>query len=161
MLTLDVIKTGTFLLIASLLVIAAYTDIKERRISNRLSIGICLAFGMLSSLQIQAGISLMEAFIYPVAAGFVVSLVCTGLFALGLMGGGDVKLLASMALVAGPFMSLSFILYTALFGGVVALVTLVHARISGSPDTAKVPYGVAISAAGLWVCLERFSDITV
>jgi len=64
-------------------------------------------------------------------------------------------------LFAGPALSLSFILYVTLAGGLVALATLLHARARDlKPSKAKVPYGVAITLGGLWVCFQRFSTLS-
>jgi len=168
MITLTVIKTVSFLSIGALLVQAAYTDIKHRRISNKLCLGVCFLFAVLAFIQGVTGISWQVAFLWPVISGLVILSICSGLFALNMMGGGDVKLIAAMALVAGPLMSLSFVLYVALLGGVVALCTLAYAKLWAKPEVGanthqppKVPYGVAISACGLWVCAQRFSEITV
>lgn len=97
-----------------------------------------------------------------VAAGALVLAVCFGFFALHLMGGGDVKLLAATAVWFGFSQSLSaFIVQTAFWGGLLALLlillraqanrfavieTVVPAQILA---TKKIPYGVAIGIAGI------------
>jgi prepilin peptidase CpaA len=62
------------------------------------------------------------------------------------MGGGDVKLLASTSVWAGPALVFPLLMVTALAGGLVA-VGVLAARRRRSP----LPYGVAIAAGGLVV----------
>ena len=77
--------------------------------------------------------------------------VLTGLFALRMMGGGDVKLLAALALwlPAKPFFELLLIM--ALAGGVLTVVMGMWHIMHRRKDRLKIPYGIAIAAAGLWV----------
>ena len=77
------------------------------------------------------------------------------LFALGLMGGGDVKLLAAVALWF-PWQALGLLLLLmALLGGIVTLMTVIHHRLSRRLGQPEVPYGVAISLAAMWLVGER------
>lgn len=146
---------------SGLLIAAAVSDLQSRRIPNILSIAICGLYGLFALAEVISGAAFMGTVVWPLLSAFVVFLICTGLFALRLMGGGDVKLIAATALFAGPALSLHFVLYVTLLGGFVATGTLVHARLSKvtALDQAKVPYGVAIAAGGLWVCFQRFSSL--
>src|SRR3546814_12888346 len=90
------------------------------------------------------------------------------LFALRLCGGGDVKLFAAVSLWAGPSLFIPFAYYTALAGGLMALVLWLNHKVkrAGIPanllfvrsDAAfakqPMPYGVAIAAGGLFVALQ-------
>lgn len=99
------------------------------------------------------------------AVGFVIN-------ELGLMGGGDAKLLAATALWAGPGLVFELIAVTTVMGGLVALAVVLAAFVRHREVTArgeavapflrniaksKYPYGIAIAvggfvvAAGLWV----------
>ncbi len=90
-----------------------------------------------------------------------------GLFALGLMGGGDVKLLVVLSLWTGWSMAtVTFLMLTAISGGVLVLMILLL-RFLLPPLCNKlwpqrrlprlltrkepVPYGLAIAAAFLWL----------
>lgn len=73
-------------------------------------------------------------------------------YALGIMGGGDVKLLlALMPLIGYPCLS-QFALNTIRFGGLVAFAVLMHAKVYDGKcelrenNPPSVPYGVAIAA---------------
>jgi prepilin peptidase CpaA len=88
-------------------------------------------------------------------------LVATGLlFAFDMMGGGDVKLLSTTAVWAGPEHIALFIVTTAIIGGMVSvarMVWVVLARagmeISAVP-LARIPYGVAIAGGGMFVAAQ-------
>ncbi len=143
---------------AAVLIWAAITDIRSRRIPNPLSLTIMVLFGLFAVLQLFSGTDWQTALLWPLVSALLVFAVGIALFAASLMGGGDVKLMSAVALFAGPDFSLSFILYVTLAGGLVALMTLLHAKLKDAdPKAAKVPYGVAITIGGLWVCFQRFS----
>ena len=73
------------------------------------------------------------------------------LFALKAMGGGDVKLLTALALWISPALYLKLIIMMALLGGVLTLVFGGWNVMRRQKNRLTIPYGVAISAAGLWV----------
>ena len=159
--TISFINSGIFMALAGSLIWAAVSDLRHRRISNSLSLTIVALFGIFAVSQLFAGAAWKATLLWPVVAATIVFAVGAGLFAVRLMGGGDVKLMAAVALFAGPALSLSFILYVTIAGGVIALATLLHARIKAAdPAAAKVPYGVAITLGGLWVCFQRYSALS-
>lgn len=104
------------------------------------------------------------------AACAVMFAIGLGMFALGIMGGGDIKLLVVSMLWTGWGMaSITFIVYTALAGGVLALVvillrrTVVPMLVRYSPGRAiprlfmakqPIPYGLAIAAGFLLVMYQ-------
>ncbi len=157
-----IIETGTYIALAGALLTAAISDIRTRRIANWLSLFIVGLFVVAAITRLVAGVDVMSALVWPLATGLFVFLVGLGAFAAGLMGGGDVKLLAAVALMAGPSFALPFVLYTAVFGGLIAAAMLVWQRFEKepSPNLMKVPYGVAIMAGGLWVCMHRISAVS-
>lgn len=62
--------------------------------------------------------------------GLVVLLMAIGfgLYAVGILGGGDAKLLAAIAALTGPGFTFEALMWTALFGGAVALAVLAWHR---------------------------------
>jgi prepilin peptidase CpaA len=80
-------------------------------------------------------------------------------FASGMLGGGDVKLLAAAGLFAGFSYLVVFLLVLALAGGALSLLALMGIGIgapSGADDGRRyLPYGPAIAAAGLAVAVAR------
>lgn len=85
-----------------------------------------------------------------------------GLFALGWMGGGDVKLFAAMALWSGPAGLPAFAIITCVAGAALALFMLSPLRrLAPAPSAAAaatvtqpMPYGVAIAVGGIWVLAQ-------
>ena len=158
---------------------AAFKDVCERRIPNRLT----TALALLYPIYVLAS---PVPVAWPAALGLagVVFLVGLALFTRELIGGGDVKLIAVLSLWAGPEHFLLFILITTLTGGALSLITLWLRRWGGligahlatlgvatiggpgtalpeepqstqSPDrTATLPYGVAIAAGGIAVVVQ-------
>ncbi len=152
------------IIVSILLCIAAHTDIRARIIPNRVTAAVAAA-GLL-----HAGIqgALFSAGHLALVGGLFV--LCVGLFALGAIGGGDAKLVPAVALGLPMARWPTFLLVMAIAGGMVALVILLRARMSGGRSTgiragvestalavastaadaqAGVPYGVAIAAGGL------------
>jgi prepilin peptidase CpaA len=130
-----------------LLVTAAVTDIRERIISNSLNAAIAIlavpwwfAIG-LSAYEIlfQIGLS---------AALLVIFALC---FALRMMGGGDVKLLAALGLWMPLTKMLILLEWMALGGGVLTLGMVIMHRIRKAPGKPEIPYGVAIVGAALLI----------
>ncbi|WP_027487719.1 A24 family peptidase [Allorhizobium undicola] len=140
------------------LVVAAFTDLAGMKIPNTIP-AIVLAGFFAAALYQGLGLSQIGL---ALAAGLAVLAGCFLLFILNAMGGGDAKLLAAAApwfgFGAGLF---AFLINVALCGGVLTLLLLVlrsqKARIAASglrlPHSLlhenKVPYGIAIAAAGL------------
>lgn len=137
--------------LATGLLIAAFTDLRRREIDNWLTAAIGLAapvFWLTSGMSLGAvGVQFAIAL-----ATFVILL---GLFALNMMGGGDVKLLTALSLWIAPFWYLKLIIVMALLGGGLTLVFGAIHLARRKQGRVAVPYGVAISAAGLWVLASQ------
>lgn len=135
---------------------AAACDIAERRIPN----GLVLTLVAIGLARILWGLATGEGALTPGAdaagalATFAVGAV---LFHLGLVGGGDVKLVAAAALWLGAAAVWPFLLVTAVAGGALAVLFLVRAALAGLARDARpsLPYGVAIAAGGILASLTR------
>ncbi|GAA4643180.1 hypothetical protein GCM10023115_11400 [Pontixanthobacter gangjinensis] len=139
---------GLLVALAIALVTAAFTDMRRRQIDNWLNAGIVLAAPLwwwASGLTLWPGIALQLG---VALAAFVV---LAGLFALRAMGGGDVKLLTALALWIEPTWFLKLLIVMALVGGVLTIVMGSWHIMRRNRERLAIPYGVAISAAGLWV----------
>ena len=114
--------------LAGLLVIGALTDIECRRLPNWLT-GAVLGLYGLSVVVSPTPVDWMSAII---VAGllFAIGFAC---FAFRLMGGGDVKLMAGLALWAGIDHIALFLIVTSLAGGLMSLVMLTLRRWATSP----------------------------
>jgi prepilin peptidase CpaA len=141
------------LLLAAALVVAAIGDIRSRTIPNWLTLGIALAaipfwwmsdLGLWPDIAIRIGIAL---FIFAIFAAA---------FAAGMMGGGDVKLLAAIALWLQPGAVMLLLVIMALAGGALTLAMVIRQKLAKRSDHLQIPYGVAIAFGGLWLIGERF-----
>jgi prepilin peptidase CpaA len=150
-----------------LMLAAAVEDLRRLTISNRLTASLCALWPVhvaTMPLAVAPGAALLCA-LPTFLCGAV-------LFARGVIGGGDVKLLAAAVLWAGPGGFVALLVTSGVFGGVLAMLLLMPAtaplmtalRTAGAtPEAgaatglrAPVPYGVAIAAAALLVTLPPY-----
>ena len=164
------VSNAAFGVIAAGVTIATVVDIRTRRIPNELTaamagVGIGLAASGVSGVPLWASV-----------LGFVVGLVLMmpG-HVLGATGAGDVKLMAAVGAIVGPALVISAFLFTAIAGGVLAIVVAVRRRrlaatlagtgrlVAGStgtrellrsaPPTSRFAYGPAIAVGSLLAAL--------
>ena len=148
------ISYGLLLALAIALVIAAFTDVRSRRIANGLNAAIALAapvFWWASGMQLWPDVAwqlLMCAIVSGVLIGIAYIGYRTGVL---LLGGGDVKLLAALSLWFTPMGYMQMLMIMALFGGALAVGFIVR-RVVFKPKTpGRLPYGVASAFGALWV----------
>lgn len=142
------ISYGLLIALAIALVFAAFTDLRSRRIDNWLNAAIALgapAFWWASGLSLWPDVAIQLGVALAAFAVFA------GLFALRLMGGGDVKLLTVLALWVNPEQFLQLLMVMALAGGALTVVMIGWHTIRRQKERIAVPYGVAIAIGGLWV----------
>ena len=145
---MEILKYGLLVSFAIALLYAAFTDIRERRIANWLNIGIAAGAPL---FWFASGMAVWPDMAIQLALAFVVFWAFAGLFALGMLGGGDVQLLGAVALWLTPMSFLNLLLVMAFVGGAIA-VWFVMRRVIFKPKTpGTLPYGVAITAGALWV----------
>ena len=140
-------------LLALLLVVASWGDLRTRTISNGLNLAIALLaipFWWATGLALWPDVALQIGVALLVFAAFA------GIFALGAMGGGDVKLLGAVALWLPWPAVLTLLVIMSLAGGALTLAMLIRKRLARSEARLEIPYGVAISFGGLWLISERF-----
>ena len=147
------IEIGLLAALGAGLIYAMYTDLRERIIDNWLNLGIALAaplYWWASGLTLWPDVGIQIGF------ALLVSLIFLGIFALGMMGGGDVKLLGALALWLPPMPFFGLLIVMSIVGGVLTVIFLARhklAKLAGQPE---IPYGVAISLAGFWAIYERY-----
>jgi prepilin peptidase CpaA len=166
---MTVVSILHFLALLSLLAAAVVTDVRERRIPNKVT-----ATGLLVGLVL--GIFLEGGFPVSALSGSGLALLVSfPLVAVGALGAGDSKLLTAVGAFVGPAGLFSVALYAALAGGVLAIGNsirrgaflgvlfnmknlLVHWITLGrrgerialdSPGAESVPYGLAIAAGAV------------
>ncbi len=139
--------------LAIALVVAAITDIRRRQIDNWLNAAIALTaplYWWASDLPLWPGVA------WQVGLAAITFAICAGLFALRAMGGGDVKLLAALALWITPAWFLKLVIMMSLLGGVLTVVLAFWHGARRRRERLAIPYGVAISTAGLWALASQF-----
>lgn len=149
----DGFTLGLMGLLAAMLLWIAVMDIKTYTISDRLNLAIAL---LAPVYWWSTGVPLWPDAAIRVGVALMVFLLFAGAFYLNVMGGGDVKLAAALALWFAPFETLSLIVMMSIAGGLLTLVVLGIHRIKKNEDRPEVPYGVAIAAGGLWLLAQRF-----
>lgn len=147
-------------LLPLLVVAAATSDFLTLRIPNWLNAVIVLAF---FPMAIATGMPL-DAMLWHTLAAVIVLVVGFGLFSSGIIGGGDAKLLAAVALWLGWTTLTPFIVFTSLAGGVLALAVNLWSVAGVERDAStdgqswmrrwistkmKLPYGMAIAAGAI------------
>ncbi|HEX9647021.1 MAG TPA: prepilin peptidase [Alphaproteobacteria bacterium] len=136
----------------------ALSDLASYEIPNTVSLVVAAAF---VPAALAAGLPLVQ-----LATAFAIAAACLvggiGLYAVGLFGGGDVKLLSAGAVWAGAHGLASYLIAVAISGGLLSLVLVIFRRlplparlrraawVRGLHDRAAgVPYGVAIAAGAI------------
>ena len=145
--------------LAIILIVAAIIDIRTFTISNRLNATVALlapvywwsiALPFWPDIGLQVGVALLVFGLLAIT------------FYMGMMGGGDVKLAAALALWFSPMSTVKFLVIMSLAGGILTVIVMIldrfQKRLEGDQDPSKpeVPYGVAIAVGGLWVIAQRF-----
>ena len=139
--------------VALLLVAACWYDLRSRTIPNGLNIAIALlaipfwwsvGLALWPDAAIQLGVAILVFSLFAIA------------FAMGGMGGGDVKLIGALALWL-PFQAVVVLLFImSIAGGVLTIALLLRHKLARRTERLEIPYGVAIAFGGLWLISERF-----
>jgi len=144
---------------AGMLAVLAWRDLASRRLPN-VWVGAYAASFLLYAWAAGLGWAQLQAHLLYGAIAFVVMAL---LFALRLMGGGDVKLWAALMLWAGPQGAVTALVIASLGGGLLGVFGWLSQRAmrrkrrpAGAPllrmlSAARgVPYGTALAVAGLY-----------
>jgi prepilin peptidase CpaA len=139
--------------LALMLLGASWCDLRTRTIPNGLNLAIALAavpfwwslgLPLWPDAAIQVGIAALVFGLFTIA------------FAMGAMGGGDVKLIGALALWL-PFQAVILLLFVmSIAGGALTLAFYIRHRLARRTEQLEIPYGVAIAFGGLWLISERF-----
>jgi prepilin peptidase CpaA len=151
--SMSILSYGLLTGLAIALLFAAFTDIRRRQIDNWLNAGIALAaplFWWASGLSLWPGVAIQ------LGCALVAFAALAGMFAMRMMGGGDVKLLTALALWVPPYEFMQLLLIMALAGGALTIVLAAWHVMRRQKDKLKIPYGVAIAFGGLWVLANNY-----
>ena len=140
-------------LLAALLVAASWGDLRTRTISNRLNLAVAL---LAIPFWWATGLAFWPDVALQIGVAALVFAVFAGAFALGAMGGGDVKLIGALALWLPWGAVLMLLVIMSLAGGALTAAMLIRQRLAQSEGRLEIPYGVAIAFGGLWLISERF-----
>ena len=141
------------LALAAILIVAAVIDVRTFTISNRLNLTVAL---LAPVYWASVALSPWPERAVQIAAAATVFVLFACAFYAGMMGGGDVKLAAALALWFSPFATVKFLVLTSLAGGVLTLAVLVWHRARNREGRPEIPYGVAIAFGGLAILTQRF-----
>ncbi len=134
---------------------AAVSDIRVRKIPNWTVLAL---LGLFGPWVLAEGVGAWA--LWALAAGAIALVVSIGLYAAGMVGAGDSKLVAAVALFAGlahlPLLALGTALTGGLIAGAIMVMrprrALVMFTLRGKGDFGRgIPYGVAIAIAGAGV----------
>ena len=139
--------------LAAMILVAAAWDLRKREIPNTLNAAIALLaipFWWASGLALWPDVAIQFGIAAAVLGLFAIA------FAFGAMGGGDVKMVAALALWLPPQAVVMLLVVMSLAGGVLTAVMWARHRLARSRHQLEIPYGVAIAIGGFWLIGERF-----
>lgn len=139
--------------LALLLAYAAFGDVRARTIPNWLVITIAACAPVMWTLT---GMSIWPDMILQIGIAIGFMILFSIFFALNAMGGGDVKLIAALALWFPAIAFLQLLMVMSIVGGLITIGMWLREKARKSGKNIEVPYGVAISAAGIWAINERY-----
>ncbi|KEO90353.1 peptidase [Erythrobacter longus] len=150
------VQYGLLIALAIALLYAAFTDIRSRTISNWLNLSIAAVAPV---FWWASGLSLWPDVAIQLGVAVAAFAVFAGMFAFGMMGGGDVKLLTALALWIEPTAFLQLLLVMALAGGALTIVMAIVHAMRQQKEKLAIPYGVAIAIGAFWILIPRLSEI--
>lgn len=140
-------------LLAAMLLVTCWCDLKSRNIPNGLNIAIAL---LAIPFWWSVGLALWPDVAIQIGVAAIVFCLFVIAFALGAMGGGDVKLVAAIALWLPWQAVIALLFIMSMAGGVLTLAMAVRHKLARKAEKLEIPYGVAIAFGGLWLISERF-----
>ncbi len=162
-------NTYAHLVFPALLILAGIFDWLTLKIPNWLTAAVALLFFPAALLVGLSG----HDYLIHLASALVVLTAGFTLYALGLFGGGDAKLMAAAALWFGWPASMPFVVYTVLAGGVLAVAILFWDMVQADQEIRghswitrfqrfkpNVPYGVAIAAGAVLAYPQAWSIVS-
>jgi prepilin peptidase CpaA len=163
---MDRMAIAFLILTTAIYAAVAVQDLRQRTVSNLL----CVAIALLGVARWAALFQFAPA-AWALAGAVALFGVGIGVFSLGWLGGGDVKLISATALLIGGPDTPGFLFLMSLIGSALALALLIHMKVgrrsrTASPaladpamppsDHAKVPYAVAVAIAASIVLFLQY-----
>ena len=141
------------IVLATLLVVAAIIDLRTFTISNKLNLTVAL---LAPVYWLAVPVTLWPEVPIQIAGAVIVFLLLAAAFYAGMMGGGDVKLAAAIALWFPPGLTIKFLVLMSVAGGVLTLGLLAWHRAKHREGRPEIPYGVAIAFGGLAILAQPY-----
>ena len=139
--------------LGAILIVAAIIDVRTFTISNKLNLTVALLaplYWWAAQVPLWPDVGIQVAIAAAVFVLFALA------FYAGMMGGGDVKLAAALALWFSLQSTIKFLVVTSLAGGVLTLGILAWHKLKRREGRPEIPYGVAIAVGGLVILAQRF-----
>jgi prepilin peptidase CpaA len=158
--------------LAALAIGAALSDWARYIIPNQIPIAVTGLFVVHAGVMLVRGAAPMSL-VWALVCGVAVFAGGAFLFAQKVLGGGDVKLMAALALWAGPQHIVEFILVTTLYGALLSAAFLlpafrqkeeaadIHVGALTAAMKRRLPYGLAIATGAVVVCLRLLTEARV
>lgn len=136
-----------FVVLLGLLLIAAVSDCRSYRIPNWLTLG-GLTFGLMFSIVVPFSIKL--GFLWALGGAAIGFFIMLPLYALGMLGAGDVKLMAMTGAFLGVDSTIAAVVFSLIAGGVAALGFSLYKGVLGKMlgNVLRAAQGMVMSAAG-------------
>lgn len=137
------------IILASLLMICVATDLKERRIPNKVTVTAALL-----AIVINGLVSGAEGVEFSVTGAIVGGALMYFPYMFGGVGGGDLKMMAAVGAVTGVRIVCASFLFTAIAGGIIVVACSIFSKVagrSGKFETAACPsrsYHLLIDGSG-------------
>jgi len=160
---------------AALMIRGAISDIRHYILSNRLCLMVAGLYPLyLIGLEWEYGGVEGAQILWSIVLAAVLFGIGAGLFAMNVMGGGDVKLIPAVVLWAGPSLILDFLVIMSVTGGIIAAVLLAKKHLNRSKffkssenvnvpvaqlEQVNMPYGVGIALGGLYVAAQLIAKL--
>ncbi|AKM10791.1 A24 family peptidase [Croceicoccus naphthovorans] len=148
---------GLLCCLAIAVLYAAFTDIRSRKITNRLTLSVALsapAFWWASGLSLWPGVAIQIAL--AVGMFFFGAL----MFRFRQMGGGDVKLLTAIALWLPPMVFVALMLMICIANGVLTVAMIQRHRKAKrrgrDVGQLQIPYGVSVAVCMLVLLAAKY-----
>lgn len=141
------------LALAGALVFSCFSDLRHRKIYNAVTLAIALSA---PAYWIANGESLWPHMALHLGIAVTMFLLFAIFFRFGMMGGGDVKLIGALALWFPLVRVVEMLFLTSIIGLIVTIGFWAHHKRSRQLGQPRIPYGIAISLAALWVIGEPY-----
>ncbi|MBW6523019.1 prepilin peptidase [Sphingomonas sp. RHCKR47] len=137
--------------LALLLVSAGIEDARRREIANWKNAAIALLAPL---WWVAVGLDPWPMMAIQLGVALIAFALFCGAFALGQMGGGDVKLIGALALWLAPLAVMNMLIVMSIAGGALTLAFVIEHKLLKREGAIEIPYGVAIAFAGLLALRE-------